>query len=823
MEDTDARAVMLAAHPALANQMTLLETVFDMAPVGLGVVDRDFRYRHVNAALAAINGIPAADHIGRTPREVVPQFWPQIEAVYAAVLNGETVRNREISGVSNAGPGGGETRHWLTSYFAVRADDEIIGIGIIVNDVTELRHSREQLRIRTDLYAMITRTSRAAVERQAPTELYQDLCRIAVETGHFRFAWVGVPDTDQVRMVASAGADHGYMSQLVITLDENDVRSHGPTGTAARKGTSSFVNTFHAAASTRPWHELAKGAGFMASAALPLFERGRVSAVLTLYAGAAGFFTQELVETLGEISPIVSFALDSMVDDAIKRRDDAELRLRDRAIRAVSSGICITDATQPDNPMIFVSPSFERMTGYSADESLGRNCRFLQGRETDPVTAAIVREAVRAGRGCTVEMLNYRKDGTGFWNELTISPVADEHGTLTHFVGVQTDVTERRQLEGQIRQAQKMEAVGQLASGVAHDFNNLLTVIDVCSEMLARMLNTQPEAHELAVEVQQAGERAGTLTRQLLAFSRKQVIAPRVVDVNVLVRGSEKLLRRLIGEHIILSIKLAPIPVLVMVDSGQMEQALINLAVNARDAMPTGGHLSITTSHAMVDRARGLLHPGQHVVLEVRDAGIGMNTAVLTEIFEPFFTTKPAGQGTGLGLATVRSIVEQAGGDVHVESVVGEGTTFRIYLPRAFSPSDEHTSRLPAANMPRGTETILLVEDDAAVRALGQRVLEQCGYTVLPACDGQAALEFARDYPHHIDLLVSDVVMPHMGGRKLAESVAKIRPSTKVMFVSGYTDDEVLLHGVVTSEVTMLQKPYSLATLAQTIRRVIEG
>ena len=825
MEDTDAlaRATMPTSHPALANQMALLETVFDKAPVGLGVVDRDFRYRHVNAALAEINGLPAADHLGRTAREVVPDLWPQIESLYHAVLRGETVLNCEMSGVIEAGPGGSEIRHWLTSYYAVKVDGEIVGIGIIVNDVTDLRHSREQLRIRTELYAMISRTSRAAVERQTADALYADLCRIAVETGHFRFAWVGVPDGERVRMVASAGTDNGYMSHLVVTLDEDDPRSHGPTGTAAREGKASFVNSFASESSTRPWREQARRAGFMALAALPLFERGRVNAVLTLYAGTVGFFTPDLVDTLGEISPIVSFALDSMATDALKRRDDAELRLRDRAIRAVSSGICITDATQRDNPMIYVSPSFERMTGYSAAESLGRNCRFLQGRETDPVSAAIVREAVDAGDGCTVELLNYRKDGSTFWNELTISPVADEHGTLTHFVGVQTDVTERRKLEAQIRQAQKMEAVGQLASGVAHDFNNLITVIDVCSDMLAQMLESQSEAHELALEVQQAGERAGTLTRQLLAFSRKQVLAPRVVDVNALVRDSEKLLCRLIGEHIILSILVAPGQGLSMVDPGQMEQVLINLAVNARDAMPTGGKLAITTAYEVVDQARGPLRPGPHVVLGVHDAGTGMDASVLAQIFEPFYTTKQAGQGTGLGLATVRSIVEQAGGDVQVESVVGTGTSFLIFLPRVISGFEEHASRLPASTMPRGTETILLVEDDAAVRALGQRVLEQCGYTVLPACDGHVALEFARDYPHRIDLLVSDVVMPHLGGRKLAEAIAKIRPDTKVMFVSGYTDDQVLLHGVVHSEVTMLQKPYSLATLAQTIRRVIES
>ncbi len=820
--DRPASDVMPAAHLALANQMALLETVFERAPVGLGVVDCDFRYLHVNSALAAINGLPAADHIGRRPSEVVPKLWPQIQAVYNAVLRGETVVNHEISGVIEAGPGGRETRHWLTSYYPVRQGNAIIGIGIVVNDVTEMRRYRDALRIRTDLYAMISRTSRAAVERQTPLELYEDICRVAVETGHFRFAWIGVPDGDRVSMIASAGDDHGYMSELVITLDENDPRSHGPTGTAARTGTSSVVNVFHAEDSTRPWHDLAEGAGFAASAAFPLFERGKVASVITLYASTAGFFTQELLDTLGEISPIVSFGLDSMAAEAAKRRDDAELRLRDRVIRAVSSGICITDPTQRDNPMIFVSPGFEKLTGYSAAEVIGHNCRLLQGPQTDAEDVAKIREAVRAGRGCTVELMNYKKDGTPFWNELTISPVADEHGTLTHFVGVQSDVTERRALEAQMRQSQKMEAVGQLASGVAHDFNNLLTVIDVCSEMLARMLQKQPDALELCVEVQKAGERAGTLTRQLLTFSRKQVVAPRIVDVNLLVRDSEKMLRRLIGEHILLAIKLGPTVGSVVVDPGQLEQVLVNLAVNARDAMPTGGRLAVTTSNVSLDEALGPLDPGQYIMLEVSDTGNGMDSAILSQIFEPFFTTKPTGHGTGLGLATVRSIVEQARGHVVVESAPGLGTKFRVYLPRDMTEMEETTIRLLPGSMPRGTETILLVEDDDAVRLLGQRALAQCGYIVLPAADGHAALEFARAYPNDIDLLVSDVVMPHLGGRKLAEAIAKIRPSTKVMFVSGYTDDQVLLHGVVHSEVTMLQKPYSIATLAQTVRRVLD-
>ncbi|MDZ7631554.1 MAG: PAS domain-containing protein [Gemmatimonadaceae bacterium] len=808
---------------ALEHHMALLESVFERAPVGLAVVDRDFRYQLVNPLLAAINGVAASDHIGRTPAEIVPEVWPQIEPLYAAVLRGETVANMEMSGVIRAGASGGERRHWLTSCFAVRQGSEIIGIGIIVSDVTEQRLYRDQLRVRDDLYAMLTRTSRAAIERRTEQSLFEDTCRVATETGHFLFAWIGVPDGDRVRCVAASGVDNGYMSQLVITLDEADPRSHGPTGVALREDRSAIANDFVADRTTAPWHLLAARAGFAASAAFPLHERGKVRAVLTLYAGTAGFFTPDLIATLSEMTPIISFALDALASEEEKRRDDAELRLRDRVIRAVSSGICITDAREADNPMLFVSPGFERITGYPSHEVIGRNCRMLQGADTDPAALDTIRRAVAAGEGCTVELRNYRKDGTPFWNELSISPVTDDEGTLTHFVGVQADVTERRRLEEQMRQAQKMEAVGQLASGVAHDFNNLLTVIDVCSDLLARSLRAQPESLELAVEIQKAGERAGTLTRQLLAFSRKQVVAPRILDINEAVADSSKLLTRLLGEHVILVTEGSNALPPVLFDPGQFEQLLVNLAVNARDAMPMGGRLTLRTKKLDFDAPVGVLQAGPHVLLEVSDTGCGMSDDTRRRIFEPFFTTKSSGKGTGLGLATVRSIVDQARGDVTVETELGRGTTFRIYLPCVARDADEAPERVAHLEMPQGTETILLVEDDEFVRALGQRALRRCGYTVLCAANGQAALEFARQYAGTIHLLVSDVVMPHLGGRQLAEAIATVRPDCKVMFVSGYTDDDVLRHGVIHSEVTMLQKPYSMMTLAQTVRRVIDG
>ena len=807
-----------AADSLLAGQMALLETVFGHAPVGLAVVDREFRYLRINETLAAINGIPVADHIGRTPRELLPHLWPLIEPLYLGTLQGEIVRNREMSGRTASDT----VAHWLVSYYPVRVDTVIIGIGIVVNDVTQLHQVSDALRVRTDLYAMISQTSQAAIARTTEADLFDDVCHIAVETGHFRFAWIGVPDGDRLRFVAMCGEDSGYMSELIISLDPTDSRAQGPAGRAYASGEPIVVNDFASTPITALWHDRASAAGFASVATLPLLQHGRVAAVLTLYAGVRNFFVDGLLETVSEVAPIVSFALDAIATRRECERGDALLRLQDRAIGAVSQGICIVDVAAPDWPMIFVSPGFEHHTGYTAAEVLGRNCRMLQGAGTDAETVVTLRRAVAAGEGCTVEILNYRKDGTPFWNELTIAPVVDASGALTHFVGVQADVTERRRLEEQVRQSQKMEAVGQLASGVAHDFNNLLTVVDVCSDLLVKALKADDPLRELAIEIQRAGERAGGLTRQLLAFSRRQVIAPQALDLNAVVTESEKLLRRLIGEHILLTTILHEPMVSVFADAGQVEQVLVNLVVNARDAMPGGGSVTIETGRLSLREPAHGVPAGDWVTLAVRDSGTGMDETTRARIFEPFFTTKRVGKGTGLGLATVRSIVETANGHVTVDTQLGVGSTFRVHLPRFAPDADTAAPRL-AETMPTGTETILLAEDDTAVRTLGRRILERCGYHVLPAADGAEALRHAREYAGTIHLLMSDVVMPHLGGRQLAEAVVGLRPTTRVLFVSGYADDEVLLHGVVHADVAMLQKPYSVMTLAQMVRRVLDA
>ena len=508
-----------------------------------------------------------------------------------------------------------------------------------------------------------------------------------------------------------------------------------------------------------------------------------------------------------------------------RKEAEAALRLRDRAIRAVAQGILITDATQPDNPIIYASPGFEQLTGYTASEVVGRNCRFLQSPETDPEAVDRVRAAVRNGEPCVAELLNRRKDGSVFWNELSVSPVRDETGHLTHFVGVQADVTGRRRLEEQYRQAQKMEAVGQLASGIAHDFNNLLTVINGYSALLLQsILPDDPVRGEVA-EIHRAGERAAGLTRQLLAFSRRQVLAPRVLDLNAVAADTERMLHRLIGEDIRLVTVPGPGLWMVSADPGQVEQVLLNLAVNARDAMPTGGRLTIETRNVELDdehvRAHPGARPGPHVLLAISDTGSGMTDEVKARIFEPFFTTKALGRGTGLGLATVYGIVTQSGGHIAVDSEVGVGTTFNLYLPRV--ESSEAGPKVAGALSARpGAETVLLVEDDPGVRALNRRILERCGYTVLEASDGDEAVRAAAGHAGPIHLLLTDVVMPGDGGRVVAERLVELRPELKVLYASGYTDDAVVRHGILSETMNFLQKPFTPAALAHVVREVLD-
>ena len=548
------------------------------------------------------------------------------------------------------------------------------------------------------------------------------------------------------------------------------------------------------------------------------------TAVATMKAGAHDYL---LKGNLKRLIPAIERELREAKSRRERRRAEEALRESEKRLQAIlDNSPALIFLKNTEGRYLYVNPQFANLTPLTREQILGKTDDeiFL------PAHAAAFRandlKVLQAGVALEFEEVADQQDGP-HTSIVSKFPLRNAEGKVYAICGIATDITERKSLEAQLRQSQKMEAVGQLAGGIAHDFNNLLTVINGYSELMLLSLPVEHPHCATFEQIRQAGEKASRLIRQLMAFSRQQVLQPKVLDLNAVVANIDTMLQRVIGEDIDLLTILSPGLASVKADPGQIEQVLMNLLVNARDAMPAGGRLTIETADVVLDtdyaRTHVAVNPGRYVMLAVSDNGCGMDAETQARIFEPFFTTKELGKGTGLGLSTVYGIVKQSGGNIGVYSEPGRGTTFRIYLPRIEEAAEAVEPGKAREQLPRGSETILLVEDEAGVRTLAKTILQTHGYTVLDAAQGKDAFLLSGQHEGLIHLMVTDMVMPEMSGREVAERLKPLRPNMKVLFMSGFTDKAMVHHEELDPGMAFLQKPFTPQTLARKVREVLDA
>lgn len=687
----------------------------------------------------------------------------------------------------------------------------------------ELRQTHRALRVICDCNELVIRAEDEAT-------LLRGVCRIITEVGGYRMAWVGYAEQDEqktVRPVAQAGYEDGYIEAAKITWADRE-RGMGAMGRAIRTGRPCVINNILTDPNCIPWREEAERRGYASTIGIPLTGKSGTLGALGIYAAEPDAFDKEERELLVELGNDLAYGLEMLRVQAEKK--EAEKSLLESAQQwrttfdAIQDGVCLLDvhgrilrcnaamARFLDRPFTDIVGSICYEVIHGTHEPVP-NCPHVRMRETGQREQEVLRVGDR-------------------WIRVSVHPIFDEKGDLAGDVHIMSDITEQRQgemrmasLEEEMRQAQKMEAVGRLAGGVAHDFNNLLTVIKGNSQLALLQLEDGSPLKEGMREIEKASDKAANLVRQLLAFSRRQIMEMRVIDLNALLGDVAKMLRRMIREDIELAIDLGENLGRVKADPGQIEQVIFNLVVNARDAMPEGGKLTITTANMELGEGSRAdpagLAPGSYVRLSVTDTGVGMTAEIRSRIFEPFFTTKEKGKGTGLGLSTVYGIVKQSGGEIAVESEPGRGTRFDIYLPRVDEPLEANEEGVLQEAISVGKETVLVVEDDDNVRNLAVRILNRQGYKVLEAANAGDALLICEQYEGSIDLLLTDVVMPRMSGVDLARRLHPLRPEMKVLYMSGYMDDVVSDHGSWRKEALFITKPFKMEALVQKVREVL--
>jgi PAS domain S-box-containing protein len=702
----------------------------------------------------------------------------------------------------------------------------VIGIGLIFQDITQRKRAEEETHRRNRELTLLNRIISASTAETEPVSILETACRELASV--FDLPQAAATLLNKATMTTTVVAEYrangrpSLLSQTISVLNTpcfqylvshpNPLEMHdAPPVEVLLTSQADYQNKYF------PVHSLFRQRGAASVLLLPLVIDSRFEGCLSLEATQPRHFSKQEIDLAQKVVEQVAGVL------AWARLNKAHRQLS-AAIEQTAESVVITDT---EGTILYVNPAFEWSTGYNRTEVIGQNPRILKSGKQDKTFYEDMWATITNGHKWEGRFINKKKDGSLFIEEATITPVRDEKGTITNYVSVKRDISHQLQQEEQYRQAQKMEAIGLLAGGIAHDFNNLLTAINGFGELAQMRLPPDDPVQKLVKNIVHSGQRAAELVGQMMTFSRKQVIETKILDLNQVVVQIEKMLGRIIGEHIRMETLLAAELWPIEADPSQIEQIIVNLAVNARDAMPNGGWMTIQTSNVMLDEPYVASHlgvePGRYVLLVISDTGIGMSDEVKSRIFEPFFTTKEIGKGTGLGLATVYGIVKQSGGHIWVYSEEGQGTTFKIYLPYAAQKAGALPDDQQAHALLPGTETILVVEDEPSVRELTTIVLQSAGYNVLVAENGQDVLRLLQESGHQIQLLLTDVVMPGMSGAELAELVHQSHPHLKIVFMSGYADSIIAHHGVLKPGICFIEKPFSPQSLAQIIRETLDG
>lgn len=806
---------------SLRESQRRLHAVIENMAEGVVIADLDGKLLHWNRAALALHGFTSSEELCRHLNDFVSVFelsthdgkvikledWPM-----SRLLRGERLEKHELC-----------IRRLDTDLNRICSYGGSIvldGLGnqiafLTITDVTEQKLALQAIAKYNERLKVLHQIDRALIAGESPEAIAAAALPLVRDLLGVRRAIVNIFDlaAGEVEWLAAAGRRRVHVGPGV----RYSIKLMGDVE-ALRRGELQSINVHDLPKG--PEAEALLGSGVHDYIVVPMLAEGDLIGALSL-GGAKAPFSEEQVSIAKEVANQFAIALMHARLHEDVRRQAQEFR---SAFEDTNVAMVLTDI---NHRFVRVNAAFARMFGYSQEEILGLSMPDISHPD-DVAESLSQRELLKAGKisHFQIEKRYRHKDGRIVWGMANVSLIRDANGQPLQYVGQVQDITDRKHLEEQYRQAQKMEAIGTLAGGVAHDFNNLLTVIVGYSEVYLGTLRPGDPLRMPLTEIKKAGDRATGLTRQLLAFSRKQVLQPAVLDLNTILADMAKMLNRLIGEDIALTILPSPDLWRVKADPGQMEQVMMNIVINARDAMPLGGKLLLETKNVVIDEGYLQTHTqllaGQYVLLAITDTGTGMDAATKARIFEPFFTTKGPTKGTGLGLATVYGIVKQSGGQIEVYSEVGQGTTFKIYLPRDKSGEAANSVARVFTPLRGGSETILLVEDEEGIRTLAKAVLQRYGYTVIEARNGGEAFMFCEAHAKPIALLLTDVVMPNMSGRQLSERLVAFQPDMKTLYMSGYTDDAIVQHGVLDPGTPFLQKPFSPEILARKVREILD-